>query len=222
MQHMFCDILQQILKSWFNLIEQIHAFFFFSFFFFFSLAPFGCFGYHLLSPCLRRMVTGDREAEWSLPAGCSQRRSCLPVALHKPMPSGALLTCKAVSLTSETGCSLLIAAPLLRQDRWDGFNLIIAADVASEYFFFFFFFLKTFTQPWKVEWAIFLFIYFFQRWPISHFAAQSVSVRRRFSVLKCSAQWDFTRRSIQFQIHFLGYTWGIRGMLNITAVICLL
>ena len=132
-------------------------FFFFFLFFFFSLAPFGCFGYHLLSPCLRRMVTGDREAEWSLPAGCSQRRSCLPVALHKPMPSGALLTCKAVSVTSETGCSLLIAAPLLRQDRWDGFNLIIAADV--EYFFFFFF-LKTFTQPWKVEWAIFLFFFF--------------------------------------------------------------
>lgn len=31
-------------------------------------------------------------------------------------------------------CSLLLAAPLLSQDRWDGFNLIIAADVASEYF----------------------------------------------------------------------------------------
>ena len=129
-------------------------------FFFFSLAPFGCFGYHLLSPCLRRMVTGDREAEWSLPAGCSQRRSCLPVALHKPMPSGALLTCKAVSLTSETGCSLLIAAPLLRQDRWDGFNLIIAADVASEYFFFFFFFFKNIYSAMK-SWVSNLFIYLF-------------------------------------------------------------
>lgn len=38
------------------------------------------------------------------------------------------------SLTTEPLCSVLRAAPLLSRDRWDGFNLIIAADVGFEYF----------------------------------------------------------------------------------------
>lgn len=92
-------------------------------------------------------------------------------------------------------CSVLLAAPLLSQDRWDGFNLIIAADVASEYF------LKHLLSHEKLSEQS-----FFQHRPISHFAAQSFSARRRVSVPKCSTQWDFTRRSVKFQIHFLGYT----------------
>ncbi len=118
------------------------------------------------------------------------------------------LTCNPLKKTTETLCSVLIAAPLLSQDRWDEFNLIIGADVLF----------KTFTRAWKVEWVI-----FFQRCPISHLAAQSFSVGRCFTGGEVLCSMGLCQqRSVQFQIHFLHYTWRIRRMLNVTAVICLL
>lgn len=75
----------------------------------------------------------EQQSEVRLKAPVRDDYVCLQLCTKCSLQVG-FLTCNPLKKTTETLCSVLIAAPLLSQDRWDEFNLIIGADVLFKTF----------------------------------------------------------------------------------------